>query len=77
MSAPGEAGEPDRSPRDPERLPDYRCPVCWHRSGMVLGPTQAFCTGGDECRVLLFDPSALDGGLAGEVEVDLLRRDVD
>jgi hypothetical protein len=38
---------------------------------MVVGPAQAFCTNTDDCAVLMFDPSAADGGLADAQTVDL------
>lgn len=27
-----------------ESAPDYRCPGCNAPSGLIVGPTQAFCT---------------------------------
>lgn len=50
------------------------CPVCGTASGMVLGPTQAFCTA-DDCAVLMFNPSLPDGGMSDPQFIDLEQRD--
>lgn len=52
-------------------LPDYHCPACGTPSGMVVSSEQAFCTNEDDCNVLMFTPSALDGGLSNPQIVDL------
>lgn len=56
-------------------LPDYHCPVCGTPSGMVVSSEQAFCTNEDNCRVLMFTPSMLDGGMNDPQIVDLSRLD--
>jgi hypothetical protein len=48
----------------PESMPNYHCPVCGTLSILILGPTQAFCTNFDGCKVLSFNPSVPDGGLS-------------
>lgn len=45
-------------------LPDYHCPLCRVESTLVINTVQAFCTGGDDCEVLMFNPSLPDGGLS-------------
>jgi hypothetical protein len=37
---------------------------------MIVGPRQAFCTD-ETCRVLIFDPSLLDGGLSNPQIIEL------
>lgn len=51
--------------------PDYSCPVCRTASDLVIGPTQALCTNGADCRVIFFDPSKPDGGLSRAHTIDI------
>lgn len=51
--------------------PDYRCPGCNTLSRMVMGPEQAFCTNETSCKVISFNPSLPDGGLAQGNAIDL------
>lgn len=51
--------------------PNYCCPLCGTLSQLVISERQAFCTGGDDCPVLMFDPSLPDGGLSNARSVDL------
>ncbi len=52
-------------------IPDYHCPVCGTISMLVVTPTQAFCTGGDDCEVVIFNPELPDGGLSNPHYIDL------
>jgi hypothetical protein len=49
---------------------NYHCPVCGTLSEMILGPTQAFCTNRESCKVLVFDPSLPDGGWSNMKFID-------
>jgi hypothetical protein len=44
--------------------PNYHCPVCEEESHMIVGPTQAFCTNREGCKVITFNPSLPDRGMS-------------
>jgi hypothetical protein len=46
------------------------CPLCEEPAVLVLNDAQAFC-GNEDCRCLMFDPSASDGGLSNPQIIDL------